>query len=65
MRPWIVYIYVDDKGYPLSKNLEQKKVEERNMAMDALEHTPVLLRRASWMLLLATILISVLVLQIM
>ena len=28
MRPWIVYIYVDDKGYPLSKNLEQKKVEE-------------------------------------
>lgn len=32
MRPWIVYIYVDNKGYPLSKNLEQKKVEERNMA---------------------------------
>ena len=27
MRPWIVYIYVDDKGYPLSKNLQQKKVE--------------------------------------
>ena len=26
MRPWFVFLYVDAKGYPLSKILEQKKV---------------------------------------